>query len=333
MRSLLSPSLARGIYEAPALARFREVHFERQVDRESQRTKAVVQALGFNLLTKEALALLQGHKNKTLFILGSGASVNKLTEKNFDAVKAGYSIGMNAWVSHGFVPDAYSFEADSILAPPSLEIETMSAALARRALSNPDTLLLLFRPKTPELVHRMVKVPESLRPQAFMYGRHNLLTQTNSALRKDLGPLLVNRLKNFDTKPVLIDNGASVVRMIELGLFAGFTEIVLLGIDLNSSSYFWEALDAPPEYHGMRGCYQRPQNVEHDTLETFDRPYSSLLFIEELANAAQRYFDAGVYIGTEGSALSRTIQDYDWKITSATEEPITSKEEEHTCHS
>jgi hypothetical protein len=308
------PAFARGLYESRILAGFRKMHFEREVKKESHRSRSVIQSLGFNVLTTEALARLVAQENKTLFILGSGASVNRLTDKHFDIVKTGYSIGMNAWVSHSFVPNAYSFEADTILAPPSVEIETMSAALASRAQSHPESTLLLFRPKSPELLHRMVRVPENLKSRALMYGRHNLLTRNHDALKKDLGPLLANRLKNLDRGPVLIDNGASVVRMIEVGLFAGFREIVLLGIDLNSSPYFWEAPDAPPSHRKMRGRYHRPQNMEHDTLETFDRPYSTLLFIEEMARAAAREFGASVYIGTEGSSLSGKIPDYDWDL-------------------
>ena len=315
MRKLVfSPALARGLYESRILAGFRKMHFERAVDKESHRTRSVIQSLGFNVLTTAGLARLAGNENKTLFILGSGASVNRLTDKHFDVVKRSYSIGMNAWVSHSFVPDAYSFEADTILAPPSVEIEAMSDALASRAQSHPETTLLLFRPKTPELLHRMVKVPESLKSRAFMYGRHNLLTRTDAALKKDLGPLLVNRLKNLDKSPVLIDNGASVVRMIEVGLFAGFKEIVLLGIDLNSSPYFWEAPDAPQSHQQMKGRYHRPQNMEHDTLETLDRPYSTLLFIQEMAQAGVREFGATVYIGTEGSSLGGKIPYYHWTL-------------------
>jgi len=315
MNSLLSPrAMVRRIYESGWLAGFRRAHFEQHVRRELHQTQSVVQALSLNLLTKDALAALRGWEKKTLFILGSGASVNRLTEAHFAAVQRGFSIGMNAWVSHDFVPDAYSFEADSSLAPASLEIRTMSKALSRRALSHPETILLLLRPKRPELVHRMVEVPEGLKRRAFMYGRHNLLTRTDAALRKDLGPIVANRFENFHNSPVLIDNGASVVRMIEIGLFAGFREIVLLGIDLNSSPYFWEAPDAPAPYKKMRGLYHRPENIEHDTLETFDRPYSNLFFIEELARGAEHVFGACVYIGTEGSSLSGKIRDYDWNM-------------------
>ena len=251
------------------------------------------------------------------------APVNRLTEAHFDVVKQNCSIGINTWVSHSFVPDAYSFESDSISAPPSVEIKAMSGALSQRALAKPDTVLLL-RPKKPELVHMMVGVPESLRDRAFMYGRHNLLTRTNSALRQDLGPFLANRLKNFERSPVLIDNGASVVRMIDVGLYAGFREIVLLGIDLNSSHYFLEDTDTAPSHREMRGLYQRPPNSEHDTLETFNRPYSNLLFIQELARGAERVFGASGYVGSEGSSLSGKIPDYDWNVVQTASERFTS---------
>lgn len=318
MKKLVSTALSRSVYESRVLAGFRRIHFERQVKAESIRTRSVIQQLGFNFLTMEALALMESSEKKTLFVLGSGASVNRLTAAHFEAVERGYSIGMNAWVSHSFVPDAYSFEADNILAPASIEIKTMSTALSRRAKSHPNLLLLLFRPRRTDLLHRMVSVPESMKPRAFMYGRHNLLTRSDSALRRDLGPLLVKRQRALDSSPVLIDNGASVVRMVSIGLYAGFKEIVLLGIDLNSSPYFWEAADASPSHRKMRGLYHRPQNAEHDTLETFDRPYSNLVFIEELARAAKHHFGVSIYIGTEGSSLIGKLPRYEWKINGAT---------------
>jgi len=304
--------LARGIYESSSLAGFRGRHYKQHVDKEAFRTKSVLQDLGFNPLTRDAFALLHRKQASTLFILGSGSSINSLTQGKFEEIKRGYSIGLNAWVSHGFVPDAYSFESDSIPFPPSLEIKTMSEALGQRAVSHPNTLLLLLRPKHPELLHRMVEVPQALRDRAFMYGRQNLLSRTDLALRKDLGPFLVNRFKDFDDKPVLMDNGASVVRMIEIGLFAGFTEIVLIGIDLNSSQYFWESPDADTDRHDMRSSYRRPQNSKHDTLETIDRPYSNLLFIKELALVAPKIFNANLYLGTEGSSLAGAIPRYHW---------------------
>jgi len=304
--------LARGIYESSSLARFRGWHYKQHVDREALRTKSVLQAVEFNPLTRDAFALMRGKEARTLFILGSGSSINSLTKDKFEEIKGGYSIGLNAWVSHTFVPDAYSFESDSIPAPPSLEINSMSEALGKRALSHPDTMLLLLRPKSAQLLHRMVEVPQTLRDRAFMYGRQNLLSRTDWALRKDLGRFLVDRLEDFGGMPVLIDNGASVVRMIEIGLFAGFKEIVLVGIDLNSSRYFWEAPDAAADHHDMRSSFRRPKNSKHDTLETIDRPYSNFLFIKELALLAPKVFNANLYLGTEGSSLAGALPRYHW---------------------
>ena len=313
MKSGRSPrDVARGVYETASLARFRGWHYKQHVNTEALRTKSVLQAVDFNPLTRDALALIRLKEADTLFILGSGSSINSLNQDKFEEIDRGYSIGLNAWVSHAFVPDAYSFESDSLPSPPSREIKTMSEALGQRAVTHPNTLLLLLRPKHPELLHRMVEVPPALRDRAFMYGRQNLLTQSDLALREDLGPFLVNRFEDIDDKPVLIDNGASVVRMIEVGLFAGFTKIVLLGIDLNSSQYFWESPDADTGHLDMRSSYQRPQNSKHDTLETLGRPYSNLLFIRELALLAPKIFNAKLYLGTEGSSLAGAIPRYHW---------------------
>ena len=46
-------------------------------------------------------------KSDTLFILGSGASINEMTEKNFKWVQKNDSVGFNNWVLHEFVPVYY----------------------------------------------------------------------------------------------------------------------------------------------------------------------------------------------------------------------------------
>ena len=50
-------------------------------------------------------------KTDTLFILGSGASINELTQEQWGFIKQHDSVGFNNWVVHKFVPDFYMFEA------------------------------------------------------------------------------------------------------------------------------------------------------------------------------------------------------------------------------
>jgi hypothetical protein len=46
----------------------------------------------------------------TLFILGSGASVEDLGPEYFREINSQVSVGINAWPLHHFVPDLYAFE-------------------------------------------------------------------------------------------------------------------------------------------------------------------------------------------------------------------------------
>jgi hypothetical protein len=302
----------REIYESPLAAPLRRKHFEREMILESRRTKKVLNQLRFPSDIHSGREIISSGGNRALFILGGGASVNKIDMHQFSEIRAGYSIGINAWVSHDFVPDAYSFEADGLMEPPSREINAMSEALMRRAESHPETRLVLLRPKHAGLSHRMVKIPDVLRKKAFMYGRQNLLTRGEAPLRQDLGRLLLENSRTFSDTRAVIDNGASIVRLMVLGMIAGFREVVLVGIDLNSSPYFWEADDVPSRYLKMREDYSRPQNLRHDTLETMNRPYSNLVFVQALASAAREVFGTQILLGTEGSALAGLLPSYRW---------------------
>ena len=75
MNSLLSPrAFGRSIYESPVIAGFRRAHYEQYVERESRRTQSIVQALGFNLLTTDALDVLGAEKIRRCSFLGARTS-------------------------------------------------------------------------------------------------------------------------------------------------------------------------------------------------------------------------------------------------------------------
>jgi len=104
MKASLLRSVVRGMYESPMLARLRRVHFERQVEKESLRTKSVVQAVGFNLLSREALATLPGHEKQTLFILGSAQGFVKALESEAGLGEV-FNMGSGFEISMGDVVD------------------------------------------------------------------------------------------------------------------------------------------------------------------------------------------------------------------------------------
>lgn len=234
---------------------------------------------------------------------------------HFDEIRRGYSVGINAWVSHPFLPNAFSFEADGIDAAPSEEILKMGEDLEEASRLDGTLDLLLLRPKSIELSKRMAKVPPSLAATSTMYGRLNLPTRKTSNLRRDLTRILTWIFRTHSAVNVVPDNGASVVRLIVIGALSGFKKIVLIGVDLNSSSYFWEDPFAGPALRNDFRAYQRPSAPRHDTLETDNRPFSTLDFVRELAKALREVSGTSVMVGSPDSALHDVLENFDWEGT------------------
>ena len=305
-------SLLRAIYESPVSAPIRKTHLEIIRSKEARETRQICSANGFTEMSPETIASLRKPQSNTCFILGSGSSVNELPESAWKTIKTGFSIGINAWVSHDFNADAYSLEADGLDEPPSTEIQAMSDALARKARDNPETALFLLRPKRAELQKRMAIIPSALLDRSVMYGRFNLTTRNTNNLVGDL--TYINRTTGPGRLPlpVVIDNGASVSRMISIAVVMGFRKVVLVGVDLNSGPYFWQANAANGRYPDLKAHYPRQSGALHDTLETVNRPFPTDKFIVALSSSLRRRFGISVSVGSEHSALSACLPLYDW---------------------
>lgn len=61
---------------------------------------------GFNIFHKPLLY----SKGKTIYILGTGESVTEYTSHHWNKISNSYSIGLNMWIIHDFVPDILQLE-------------------------------------------------------------------------------------------------------------------------------------------------------------------------------------------------------------------------------
>ena len=48
-----------------------------------------------------------------VFVLGSGSSINELSDKNFDEINSNCSVGINKWIFHDFVSNIYMIELNN----------------------------------------------------------------------------------------------------------------------------------------------------------------------------------------------------------------------------
>lgn len=246
----------------------------------------------------------------TFFILGAGSSINELTPENFAEIARHRSVGINTWPVHLFVPDFYSFECVSWIGD-GLDLSRAFRSLARQDILELKPPVALLRLKTDAEIEQLRCLPVGFEDRIFFYGRVSPSTRKISNLAKDLTWFFEVQRK-FEPQ-VVVDSGASVVRMISLGLALGYRRIVLTGVDLNESPYFWESNE---DYYSQLEefpVYSRQLSATHETQEKGKRPFGVIEFISEISTAFQNQEGFELYISTEKSELAKKLQVYHWE--------------------
>ena len=254
-------------------------------------------------------------EKKTLFILGSGNSVNELGPDQFAEIDANFSIGINVWVAHHFVPNMYSLEGGGF--PASLEEQTHRKFLAdelnHRSKFEKAPGVIQLAPRHPHVPAQIVSVAGETLTRSTLVGRVNLPKAASlRGLDRDLTVILRGLRLGMTPDGVLPDCGATVVRLIFLGFQRGFRRIVLVGVDLSDSPYFWCSDRLSPGFEKLRELFPRPAATEHDTMSTDNRPYSAKDFILRLSNELRRRYGVEVYVGSESSSLSVRLGVFPW---------------------
>ena len=178
-------------------------------------------------------------EGETFFILGCGASVNEYTPAQWDQIGANRSLGINYWVYHEFVPDFLMFE---MMGNFELGLETIrqreEAFNMTRLIAKGNYCALN---KYDDYERRMKILPRSIRERTYLVKDFPLPGDTDQTFAWTLRWL--DRRGFFDVKEGrlwLCQKRASVTMAIILGIKLGFKKIVLCGIDLSNTAYFFD---------------------------------------------------------------------------------------------
>ena len=245
----------------------------------------------------------------TFYILGSGASIEDLTREHFDHIAQNSSVGINNWGVHPFVPDIYSFESvpwvgDGQDFPRAMGLLDRGDIRARR----PDILIL--RPKTSSEIDKISVLPDELRTSVSFYGRVTPATRESRNLAGDIAGYFAHVVPRYPS--VLLDSGASVVRMTVLGILLGFRRIVLAGVDLNGSPYFWER---NPDYLADLVSLPPVNNQvtsTHETASSSNRPFDVITMLRALGVFFQTEKGGQLLVTSPDSALAEFLPIETW---------------------
>jgi len=233
---------------------------------ERRRLNSAAETLGLKVFDFEALRALGALKPDatTAFILATGASAADLNDQRLEYIQSQFSIGVNQWILHPMIPDVYSYEVD-----PDVRL---LQALDRPAVKEKLPYLLFLKPSRHADFLNASHLPEFMAENCRLYSRRNIWTRSRQNIYRDFRRIsgALGLLRKPD---VLLDNGASIARLITLCALMGFRRIVLVGVDLNSVEYFWHRKPELIRHLGFSEFGTNQQGATHETLTSSNRPF------------------------------------------------------------
>ena len=183
---------------------------------------------------------LNYRKSDTLFIMGSGGSICTYTKKMWDTIRSHDSFAFNFWPVHDFIPTYYQVE----IAQASVDRAAMNAKVLNHrkdAYANVPILLKSMHIVPERLVAFFSRLDPSLRKNmyvSFVLPMPGLGPRSRSYAIKWLERAGVYE----ENKPRKISFcwASSVVSMLNLAVHWGYRKLVLCGVDLTDSRYFYE---------------------------------------------------------------------------------------------
>ncbi len=246
-------------------------------------------------------------KSDTLFILGSGASINSYSKSNWQAIAQHDSIGFNYWVLHDFVPSFYCFEI-----PRGLEyLKVLTHNLMAKWSSYCDLPFILKGPIQAIDQGTYMLLPSSLKKNIHIPLQVELPGYTPNTFEKVLKYLLcLGCFQRNNNGKFLFSKQASLSFLVFWAYFMGYKQIVMCGVDLNNTEYFWET-----HTHQLKGAgLLIPPKAQLASIHrTLDPSYGDVT-IDQVLNCVDNVLlkpnGIKLYVGSKKSALYPRFEYY-----------------------
>ena len=248
-----------------------------------------LRARAFGVIHRAEWSDVKQHFSKqTVYVLGSGSSINNMRPQQIDRVRRGTSIGINWWpVYHKHISTFYMVESTECAIWDSLEhvvhhpqfVGILSSQYLARGKSS----------------HQVKCLPHNLRNVTFSYVSSPVVGFYPKAYGVNVVQVL--EAANWFTGVVAGPRRTSVERAIVMAAAGGASRIVLCGVDLQGA-YFWE---------------QRQHDEAHSTSagESFRR--SAAARILHLAAILQERTHVRIFLAEDTGRLSGKLPVFSWR--------------------
>jgi hypothetical protein len=256
----------------------------------------------------------------TVFVLGTGASINSYTSKRWEVVRAHDSIGMNFFLLHEHVPTFHVME----------DVHGLRADLLRYRYAEKGDfhgVPLILKTQLTNLsikrvnarAHNLAVLDEKVR--ANTYFSLDVLVAASNAEELDRSYRISRGWGMWKTKPrflVLTKQGGSISYIVNLAVRAGYRRVVLCGVDLNHSEYFYDSRRSELEAIGVPVPVNDQTGVVHDTNDPAQKPLTMHQIILAMKRTVLDPAGVELMVGAETSALYPDLPRFDWERSFAT---------------
>lgn len=282
--------------------------------------------VALNLIEREKLVKASG---KSLFILGSGPTVNDYTENEWQHIRKNDSWAFNLWFCHEFVPSVYL--AQALIEPKTNKSETL-------AFNTNKMLCKMIEDKQVEYNNADFFIRgDAVNKQEFYrteFGNNlEKILGRNGAFLAEMPVSSTNRispnilLDKFFTNgffrinrsvQVIPKFGSTVTELISLALMLGYKEIILCGIDMNDGGHFYDNEETFKRYPYLEELsninHNRTSEGGHEHMDSSIRPFTIKEYIIALRSFAKMKFNAEIFVMREESALYPEIPKYKYDV-------------------
>ncbi len=173
-------------------------------------------------------------KSDTVFILGSGDSINNITSHEWEYIKKHDSIGFNFWHIHDFVPNIFIFEENEDLSRNNIFYDILN----NKALDYKNTSIIVK-----DVEHKGIskdKIPKVLHNNTYIST--DMIIGHSKSLRKFLYNIYYMCHKvNIKKLKIIPKKTGSLSYCVFLAIFLGYKNIVLCGVDLSDINFYYYA--------------------------------------------------------------------------------------------
>lgn len=250
----------------------------------------------------------------TLFILGSGSTVNNFSEKQWLEIKQHDSIGINYWIIHEFVPTYLMFELPF---PPRDKYFFDILAYKKNAYKDvPIIFKGLYRDRSTfgDFKSIVKRFPQNLVHNIYLGKEFAINAKNEKELNQTLYQL--HRMGFFRKKQkmrTLAQHRGTISCAIIFAIKSGYKKIVLCGVELNNDKYFYSEKS---EFYKSIGIETPPTgqigtNHLTNTSSKSIIPISHSIFL--MKNFFKKMYEVDIEVAVKNSILYPNLNLYNWE--------------------